>query len=176
MPGVVLGEAGLAQAERLAERLAGQEVGAVYASPLERARMTAEPIARRIAQEVRVLEALNEIDFGEWSGRDFAALDGDPLWAAWNVARQVARPPGGESMFEAQARAVAGLDRLRREHGEARLALVSHSDLIKSVLAFVLGVPLDGLHRFDVDPASISTVVMGDWGAKVLSLNGTAGA
>jgi probable phosphoglycerate mutase len=79
-------------------------------------------------------------------------------------------------MLEAQARAVAGLDRLRREHGEARLALVSHADVIKAVLAFILGVSLDGLHRFEVDPASVSTVVVGDWGAKVLGMNGTAGA
>lgn len=175
MPGVVLGHAGLAQAEGLAERLAGEGIAAVYTSPLERARMTAAPIARRLRQDERVLEALNEIDFGEWSGRDFASLDGDPLWAAWNGARHVARPPGGESMLEAQARAVTGLDGLRREHGEARLALVSHADLIKAVLAFVLGLSLDGLHRFEVDPASISTVVMGDWGAKVLVMNGTAG-
>jgi probable phosphoglycerate mutase len=74
-------------------------------------------------------------------------------------------------MIEAQARVLRGLEGLRAEHGDARLALVSHADLIKAVLAFCLGIPLDGLQRFDVSPASVSTVVLGDWGAKVLAMN-----
>jgi probable phosphoglycerate mutase len=171
MPGVALGETGLAQAERVAERLAGQGIDALYTSPLERARMTAEPIARRLGREARVLEALNELEFGEWSGRDFSALQDDPRWAAWNTARHLARPPGGETMLEAQTRVLGGLERLRAEYGEGRVALVSHADVIKAVLAFCLGIPLDGLQRFDVEPASVSTVVMGEWGAKVLAMN-----
>jgi probable phosphoglycerate mutase len=133
--------------------------------------MTAEPIARRLGREARVLEALNELEFGEWSGRDFSALQDDPRWAAWNAARHLARPPGGETMLEAQTRVLGGLERLRAEYGEGRVALVSHADVIKAVLAFCLGIPLDGLQRFDVEPASVSTVVMGEWGAKVLAMN-----
>lgn len=171
MPGVILGETGRAQAQGLADRLAGEGIDAVYTSPLERARMTAEPIAQRLGREARVLDALNELDLGDWSGREFSDLHDDPVWSAWNTARHVTRPPGGETMLEAQARVLGGLERLRAEHGEARLALVSHADIVKAVLAFCLGLSLDGLQRFEVGPASVSTVVVGAWGAKVLAMN-----
>src|SRR3546814_14201668 len=51
-------------------------------------------------------EALNEIDLGLWSGRNFDALAADKDWALWNTARAHARPPGGEAMIEVQAREI----------------------------------------------------------------------
>ena len=174
MPGVTLGEAGRAHAARLAERLSRETVAAVYSSPLERARETAEPIAARLGLSVEIAPEIDEIGFGEWSGRSFEELDRDPRWAAWNAARSVSRPPGGETMLEAQSRAVGFIERLRRTHGDGAAALVSHADLLKSVLAFFLGLPLDLIGRFEVGPASLSTVVVGDWGAKVLTVNEAA--
>ncbi|GJD99672.1 phosphoglycerate mutase GpmB [Methylobacterium isbiliense] len=171
MPGVSLGEEGRAQAEALAGRLAREDLAAIYASPLERAQETASPLAARTGLPLQTLPALNEIDFGEWSGRSFEELHGDPRWDGWNTARHVTRPPGGETILEAQARAVRGLEELRRAHGEARLALVSHADVIKLVLAYALGLAADAMGRFEVSPASVSVLVLGDWGAKVESLN-----
>src|SRR5215208_4605580 len=113
MPGVTLGTLGRAQAAALSERLAGESIGAVYASPLERARETAEPLAERSGLAVRVEAAFQELDFGAWSGRAFDDLSGDPLWTRWNTARSLTRPPGGETMWEAQARVVGGIERLR---------------------------------------------------------------
>ncbi|MGY2048074.1 histidine phosphatase family protein [Methylobacterium sp. JK268] len=171
MPGVSLGEEGQAQARAVAARLAREGLGAVYASPLERAQETAAPIAAAAGLDLRTLPALNEIDFGAWSGRSFEDLRGDPRWRYWNSARHVTRPPGGETILEAQSRVVAALEELRARHGEARLALVSHADIIKLVLTFALGLPPDAMGRFEVSPASVSTVVLGDWGAKVESIN-----
>jgi len=51
------------------------------------------------------------------------------------------------------------------------VVLVSHADVIKAALLYHLGLPLDAHARFDVDPASISTLAVGDWGAKVIRLN-----
>lgn len=171
MPGVRLGEEGRAQAEALAPRLARERLDAIYASPLERAQETAAPVAARAGLPLQTLPALNEIEFGEWSGRSFEELHGDPRWAAWNTARHVTRPPGGETILEAQARAVGALEALRARHGEARLALVSHSDVIKLVIAYALGLAPEAMGRFEISPASISAIVLGDWGAKVESLN-----
>ena len=171
MAGVRLGEEGLRQADRLAERLARESVAAVHSSPLERARETAAPIARRLGLEVQVSEALNEIDLGEWSGRSFDSLDRDPLWRNWNSARSVTRPPGGETMLEVQARTVAWIERIRRELPEAGVVLVSHGDVIKAGLAYYLGLALDAWPRFEISPASLSAVVVGDWGARVLVMN-----
>ncbi|ACL56094.1 histidine phosphatase family protein [Methylobacterium nodulans] len=171
MPGIRLGEEGRAQARALAARLKSERLDAVYASPLERAQETGEPIAAAAGVPMRVLPALNEIDFGAWSGCSFEELHADPRWTLWNTARHVTRPPGGETILEAQARAVGALEELRASHGEARIALVSHADLIKLVLAFALGLAPDALGRFEVSPASISAVVLGEWGAKVESIN-----
>jgi len=171
MPGVTLGREGRAQAEALAERLAGEGLAAVYASPLERAQETAAPLAARTGLALETLPALNEIDFGAWAGQDFEALHGDPAWTGWNQARHVTRPPGGETALEAQARVLRGLEELRRRHGEAGLALVSHADVIKLMMTHALGLGADAMHRFEVGPASVSVLVVGDWGAKVEGLN-----
>lgn len=169
--GITLGEAGRAQARRLAEHFAGRDVAAVYTSPLERARETAEPIAERLGLEARMCEPIAEIDFGAWTGRSFADLAGDPLWERWNSLRSLGRPPGGESMIEVQARIVAGIEQMRGEHRGAGAVLVSHGDVIKAALAYHLGLPLDLVARIEISPASVSTLVVGDWGTKVIAMN-----
>ena len=171
MAGVSLGEEGRAQARRLAERLSRERIAALYTSPLERARETAAPIAERLGLEARPCDAINEIDLGEWAGKAFAALAEDPRWSSWNEARSVSRPPGGESMLEAQARVIAGLEALRAAHPDAAVALVSHSDVIKAALTYCLGLPIDGYRLIEISPGSISSVAVGDWGAKVMSIN-----
>lgn len=170
-PGLGLSPEGRDQAGRLAARIAAAGVAAVYSSPIQRALETAEPSAAALGLPVHRMDEITEIDFGTWTGRAFSELDADPRWHAWNVARGLSRAPGGESMLEAQARAVAGLDRVTHAHPGAVVALVSHADVIKAMLCAVLGLPLDSLHRFEIDPASVSRVVMGVWGAKVASLN-----
>jgi probable phosphoglycerate mutase len=171
MPGVSLGEEGRAQARRVAERLARERIAAIHTSPLERAQETAAPIAEGLRLAPEVHEALNEIALGEWAGRSFEDLSQDPRWQSWNSARAMSRPPGGESMLEVQARAVGHLERARAAHPDQAVVLVSHADVIKAALLYFLGMPIDGYRLFDISPASISTLVVGDWGAKVLSMN-----
>jgi probable phosphoglycerate mutase len=171
MAGVTLGDAGKAQARRLSERFARENVACLLTSPLERAVETAEPIAARIGEPAQISEAITEIDFGAWSGMSFEALAQDPRWTAWNGARSVSRPPGGESMLEAQGRIVGALADLRDRHPGRSVLLVSHSDVIKAALLYHLGMSLDSYARIEIEPASISTLVVGDWGSKVLRLN-----
>jgi probable phosphoglycerate mutase len=171
MPGVSLGTVGREQARRLAQRLANENVASVQSSPLERARETAEPIATRAERPLEFNDGLMEIEFGAWTGRTFAELGPDPLWAGWNASRSVARPPNGETMLEAQARVVGSMDRLRRTYEGQAVVLVSHADVIKAALLYYLGLPIDAYTRFDIETASISTVAVGDWGSKVIRLN-----
>ena len=171
MPGVSLGDEGRAQARRVAKRLAGERIAAIHTSPLERARETAAPMSEQHGVAAEMHEAINEIDMGDWVGRDFAALQNDPDWASWNNARGVARPRGGESMLEVQARVVGHLQRARDAYPDQAVVLVSHADVIKAALLYCLGMPIDGYRLFDISPASISRLVIGDWGAKVLSMN-----
>jgi broad specificity phosphatase PhoE len=171
MPGVHLGALGKAQAERLAARFANENVAGIHASPLERAVETAEPIADRLGLPLDICQDAIEIDFGAWSGTSFEALAQDPRWAAWNNARSNSRPPYGETMLEAQGRIVGAMEQLRGRYAERSVILVSHSDVIKAALLYHLGLPIDAYGRLEVEPASISTLVVGEWGSKVLRLN-----
>src|SRR3954447_22578914 len=88
---VALRRDGLEQAAILADLLGTETVQAVYASPRGRAWYTARDIAEPHGLEPELAEALDEVDFGDWTGCDFAELEGDPAWHAWNEARGSAR-------------------------------------------------------------------------------------
>lgn len=171
MPGVPLSEVGRAQAMRLAKRIAERRPVLVQTSPIERAEQTAIAIADVARVGIERADALLEIDFGAWTGTRFEELDGDPDWDRWNAERATARPPGGESMGEAQARIVAHLAAVAAAHDGETVVLVSHADMIRVAVAHVLGLDLNNYSRFDVDPASATTLVWGDWGAKLTRLN-----
>ena len=175
MSGVRLSETGRAEAEGVAAWVAARgRIDAVMSSPLERAVETAAPLATRCGLQPEVDDDLSELDFGAWSGCGFDALRDQPLWQAWNLNRDHARPPGGETFAEAQIRIVRSLDRLHRRFPDGRVAIVSHADLIKAALAWALGLPLAFYGRFEVSPASISRIAIGPHGARVLGINRTA--
>lgn len=168
---VALSPAGLEQAAILADLLGTHAVSAVYSSPRERAWYTARDIAEPHGIKVRIAENLDEVDFGDWTGSRFRDLEGDPSWTAWNEARGSARCPGGESMGEAAARAVSAVEEMSREHPGETVVAVSHCDIIRALIAHYLHLSLDHLLRFDVDPASLSRLDVGDWGGRVGSVN-----
>jgi probable phosphoglycerate mutase len=171
MPGLALNRAGEEQAERVAGRLARERIAAVYASPLERARETAAPIARAFGLETRIAEALNEIDFGDWTGVPFRDLEHDPQWHRWNEARGRHCPPNGETMQQAQSRVVVWLSAVVERHPDAAIVAVCHADVVKAALAHVLRFSLDHLHRVEVSPGSLSVIDAGERGALVRSVN-----
>lgn len=171
MPGVTLSEAGRHEAEALASTLTRHRLAAVLSSPLERAVETAAAIAASQALAVEVEEDLNELDLGTWAGMRFEELRGDPAWDVWNRARSHARPPGGETMTEAQVRMARCIERLRRRYAGRTVALVSHADVIKAALAHALGLSVDFHARFEIAPASRSVLIAGEWGLKVHSIN-----
>lgn len=170
-PGISLNAAGRAQAESLARRLSGVSLTAVYSSPLERARETAEAIASPRGLGVELVEGLIEWDFGAWTGCTLAELEPDPTWHAFNRVRSATRPPGGEHVLELQARVVAALDRIVAIHPEARVAVVSHADVLRSAVAHHLGVPIDLAHRLEFAPASVTVLARQPWGPLLLRLN-----
>jgi broad specificity phosphatase PhoE len=171
MPRVSLGERGRAQSLRLAGRLGREPITHVHSSPRERARETAAPIAQQIGVSVAVSPALDEVDVGEWTGTSFAKLRPDPRWHHWNRARESARSPGGESLRDVQERVVCHIEQLSRAHQDAHILLVSHGDVIKAALLFYLTLPLWALDRLEIAPASLSAIAIGNWGAKILTVN-----
>ncbi|MFW6076611.1 MAG: histidine phosphatase family protein, partial [Hyphomicrobiales bacterium] len=136
-PGVGLSAGGRREAAQLAARFAGRSIARVQSSPRRRARETAAPLADALGLEVEIVPGLDEIDFGQWTGRCFDELAPDPRWQAWNGARSMARPPGGESMIEAQARVVGHIEQLGCTLDGGNAVLVSHCDVIRAALLHV---------------------------------------
>jgi broad specificity phosphatase PhoE len=84
--GVHLSEQGRREAAELARWLAGERIDRIYSSPLERARETAAELADGRTLRVEPTAQWTEFDFGEWTGRSFAELDGDPRWRRQGAA------------------------------------------------------------------------------------------
>jgi broad specificity phosphatase PhoE len=101
----------------------------------------------------------------------FDGLQADPAWRTWNTVRNVSRPPGGETMLEAQARIVRHMERVRAAHPDSGVVLVGHGDMIKAAAAYYIGLALDLIHRLEADAGSLTTLVVGDWGARLLRMN-----
>jgi broad specificity phosphatase PhoE len=169
--GIGLSPKGRAEAAAAAERLAEEKIDAIYASPLDRTRETAEMIAGRVGLPVAIRDDVIELDFGEWTGLSFDQVRVDQRWGPWQGCRSIATIPGGESWRQVQDRTVNALFDLRRCHPDGAVVVVSHGDVIRAALLFVLGMPLDFYHRIEVGTGSISTVRIDDSGIRVSAVN-----
>jgi probable phosphoglycerate mutase len=172
---VHLSAAGKLQGQRLARSLKQLGIGKIYSSPQPRARETAEFLSELLGDSVNIAPQLDEIDYGEWTGRSFEELRGIARWRDFNSLRSCTRIPGGELMIEVQARVLALMENMSQRHAEMTVALVSHADVIRGALAHCLGMPLDFLLRLEISPASISIVAMEQYGHRVLCINNTEG-
>jgi probable phosphomutase (TIGR03848 family) len=172
---------GEAQARALAARLAGVRLAAVVAGPLRRCRETADMLmAERDGPAIKVEDRLTECDYGDWTGRPLRELSRERLWRVVQVHPSAVTFPRGESMRAVQTRAVDAV----REH-DSRVAeaaghqaiwlAVSHSDVIKCIVADALGMHLDHFQRLVVDPGSVTALRYAEMRPVVVSLNDTGG-
>ena len=184
--GLHLAEAGQQQAATVAARLSvwaangsdGKEpkrrISAVYASPLERTRETAAPIAEALGLRVKVARGLLECDFGEWTGAELKDLMRRPEWSTVQRYPSGFRFPGGESFTGMQARIVDTLSDLCRRHPGEAIVAVSHADPIKAAVADALGSHLDLFQRIVISPCSVTAIAYGPLGPTVLAVNSTS--
>ncbi|RNI31341.1 histidine phosphatase family protein [Rufibacter latericius] len=172
-PGVSLNEEGKEQARQLTQQLSKIPLDALYTSPLERTLQTADYLAQSHGIEPIIDEAFLELNFGEWTNRTFEELAGDPDFQRFNTFRSCTRVPGGEMMLEAQARFMAGLQKLCAKHPHETVAVVSHSDLIKAAVAYYAGIPLDMFQRLEISPASVTIIEVYEETARILLINST---
>lgn len=113
------------------------------------------------------------MDFGEWTNCSFDELQHQKSFQLFNSFRSASRIPGGELMLEAQARIVAGLQKLCVQHTNETVAIVSHSDMIKAAIAYFAGIHLDMFQRIEISPASVSIVEVYEETARIMLVNGT---
>jgi probable phosphomutase (TIGR03848 family) len=177
-PGLHLADKGTQQAEAVAARIAAlqngtRRVAAVYASPLERTRETAAPIAKALDLRVRRSRGLLECEFGEWTGAELKKLSKLPEWRTVQRNPSGFRFPGGESFTEMQTRIGTAVETIRRDHPGQTVVAVSHADPIKAAVAQAMGMHLDLFQRIVISPCSVSAILYGADGPIVLAVNST---
>lgn len=166
-----LADLGLREAEAMARVLAPCRETLIVCSPRRRAQQTAAAIAARCQAGLMISFAIDELDFGHWSGRTFGELDRDPAWHRWNEQRDTAATPAGERIHDVQARVMSDLQRLRQAFPGRPMVLVTHAEVIRAALLHWLQAPIAAYRRLAISPASISRVSLGDWGPRIEGIN-----
>jgi probable phosphomutase (TIGR03848 family) len=178
-PGVKLSEKGEVQAKQLAEMLEGLSFSEIRISPMERCQMTVTPLieslkARSAKVTVTVDADLTEVDYGNWTGKKLTSLYRRKLWKTVQNKPSAMYFPDGEGLAEMQHRAMRALHSAVAKPSTSPKILVSHGDVIKSIVASVLGTHLDHFQKIVIDPASITILDHDGSDFRVLTLNQTS--
>src|SRR5262245_48043772 len=175
-PGLHLSDQGRREAEAAARRIGAlKHVTAVYASPIDRARDTAVPIAQSLGLAVRIERDLAELDIGEWTGLSLARARQRREWEIIQKHPSGFRFPEGESFMECQTRMTAAVARIAERHRGGTIVAVSHADPIKLFTAYALGTPLDLFQRIVIATGSITVVAWPRAIPGVLTVNSVDG-
>lgn len=159
------------QAAAMGARLSHEADLLVDASPRRRTLQTARAIAAQAEAEVRLAPEVDEIDFGHWSGESFAQLASDPHWRRWNEHRDGAVTPAGDSIAGVQSRLARHLRQLRDTSPGRTVAIVTHAEVIRSALLWVLQLPATCYGKFEIAPASITALCHRDGEYVVQAVN-----
>jgi probable phosphomutase (TIGR03848 family) len=175
-PGIDLDDRGRAQAEQLVARFEGVRLTAIYSSPLERCVQTVAPLAASRRITVRTDPGLIEMATGDWTGRTLAQVRRAAAWrTVQHTPSAFAFPGDGEAFVDAQARAVSAVERIARRHRHGAVAVATHGDIVRIVLAHLLGTPLDDFQRIVIETVGVTAVVLGGERPHVLLVNDTGG-
>ncbi len=173
-PGITLSKSGKKQALELNKRLGELQPKHISISPLERCKATLQPwlIARGITQRsITVDEGFTEVDYGQWTGKKLATL---ALKKEWRIVQKSPSKmvfPDGEALLGVQSRAHKALLKSIKKAGNGIVIVVSHGDVIKSLIASALELELDKFQKIVIDPASISVLDYNKGNFRLLHLN-----
>lgn len=171
-----LDERGEGQARFVAQRLLDAPQLVVESSPRRRTRHTAGIIASQGDTVVRIVPQMDEVDFGSWSGQTFEALAADPQWRRWNKYRAVSRTPAGDSIRDVQQRVLAHFRKLEQLFDAGTIAIVTHAEVIRSVVLLALRAPIDDYYKFEIGPASLTRLTVAGSQLRLDSFNEPAAA
>jgi alpha-ribazole phosphatase len=151
---------GVAQLERVADRLAEVPLRAVYASTLRRSLQGAEQVAKRHGLSVIQRPAFREKHFGAWEGLtyDEVAERFPEDWTRWLADPPSVKPPGGESYREMQARVLPALAEIVAAHPAAAIALVAHGGVNRAILCHAMGLDLTHVFRIEQDHGALNII------------------
>ncbi len=170
-PGVHLNEQGQCEADALARRLQHLSIHAIYSSPLERAVETARVVAQCQKLDVNLVPDLGEVRIGEWEGKLIQDVEQSDLWKQLQTQPVGVQIAGGESIDQVQQRMVAAIERIVAQHPKQIVAVFSHADPIKAVVAYYLKMDLNAFQRLVINPASVTVLLFNEQGTRLFRLN-----
>jgi len=179
LPHVHLSEKGMKQSQQLSERLGNFPVAQLRVSPMERCFETISPWLNDVVLknspdfEPIIDPSLNEVDYGHWSGKKLITLARKKEWRTVQESPSRMYFPGGEGIAQMQSRAMSVVHELAKLPDSKTAVIVSHGDVIKSIVASALGTHLDEFQRIIIDPASVSVLDYSGIKPRVLLLNDT---
>lgn len=177
LPNVHLTEKGVEQSEQLAVRLGKFPVSNLRISPMERCFETISPWINLIVLpnnpkfEPIIDQELTEVDYGSWSGKKLAVLSRNKMWKIVQESPSRMYFPKGEGIAQMQSRAMKSVHEAVSSKTNGAAVIVSHGDVIKSIVASALGMHLDEFQRVVIDPASVSILDYSSTKPRVLLLN-----
>ncbi|UPJ61863.1 histidine phosphatase family protein [Bradyrhizobium sp. 192] len=175
MKGVALDELGCEEIAHCADAI-DPRPNLVQSSPQRRCLQSACILATHYSLAVEIVPAVDELDYGDWTGQRFDDLDRDPRWSAWNTQRGTSRPPGGESMRALQQRVIGHLEQLRSDSSCDTVVVVSHAEPIRTALLHYQGLELDDFLSVEIEPGSVSTLTVDQNEFKITGMNQRARA
>ncbi len=179
LPNIHLSEKGIKQSQQLSERLGNFAVAQLRVSPMERCFETISPWLNDVVLknspdfEPIIDPSLNEVDYGNWSGKKLITLARKKEWRTVQESPSRMYFPGGEGIAQMQSRAMSVVHELAKLPDSKTAVIVSHGDVIKSIVASALGTHLDEFQRIIIDPASVSVLDYSGIKPRVLLLNDT---
>jgi probable phosphomutase (TIGR03848 family) len=176
--GITLSKSGKSQALDLVDRLGVMQFDEIAISPLQRCRETIDPwlSANNAKSRLVIDESISEVDYGSWSGKTLASLRRKAQWKVVQDFPSQMTFPEGESLLEMQGRALSGFYRLNAVKGKGPRLLVSHGDVIKSIVAHCLGMHLDQFQRLVIEPASITIIDTDSGVSRLVRFNDAKGS
>jgi probable phosphoglycerate mutase len=179
IPNVHLSQKGVKQSGELATRLGAFPVAQLRISPMERCFETIAPwindyvLKTNPKFEPTIDPLLNEVDYGQWSGKHLIALSRKKEWKTVQESPSRMYFPGGEGIAAMQSRAMSSVHQAASLPDSKVAVFVSHGDVIKSIVASALGMHLDEFQRIIIDPASVSVIEYSSVKPRILLINDT---
>ena len=175
--GITLSKTGEEQAKDLIARLGAIQFDQVAISPLQRCRETIDPwlTSTGAKSQIVVDDSISEVDYGSWSGKTLSSLRRKAQWKVVQDFPSQMTFPEGESLLEMQGRALSGFYRLNAVKGKGPRLLVSHGDVIKSIVAHCLGMHLDQFQRLVIEPASLTIIDTDSGTSRLVRFNDAKG-
>lgn len=146
-----LTEAGLLQAQALAQQVVGRGISVIVSSPMLRARQTAQPSAERLGLPLILEDRFREQDYGIYEGKP----RNDPNFLA-NKRHFCVRYPGGESMMDLAARVYAGLTDLKQAYPEETVLIVCHGAVCRTIKSFFEDMSNEAYFSYSPENASLA--------------------